>query len=196
MTVPTHKNSTQTSLLMKGAVCLGVSFTLLRICRGKLHCWACIFAPDDKSSVSPLWKLKSSNLKTARKTLWIIYITIKTLVELLSFWKKQAACHPLLGIYQTSQVLSIIRVTTGTAVNTQRTLSRNISSHGSEQCVLSVSLTLLETSGKSLLWSWVLCLMAKAFLFSPWESKKFATSDSRRTLCFIYLFIKVKNLVN
>ena len=60
---------------------------------------------------------------------------------------KQAACHLLLESHLIVQ-FHLIRVTTGMAVNTLRTLCLDIFSHGMVQYFLGVSLHSLETAGK------------------------------------------------
>lgn len=187
MTVPTHKNSTQTSCHER-AVCLGVSYTAqnLQWKVALLSLYICV--RWQKAVFFSLRKTKEFQLKLPEKPSGLIYS--KTLLNFLSFWKKQAACHLAGRIYQTSQFFGSIRATTGTAQHSKNTLQHLFS------WKWAVCPKCLDTAWKlqeSHFRSWVLCLMAKAAIFS-WESKNIIRFLSR-TLCFIYLFIKVKNLV-
>lgn len=197
MTVPTHKKFYSDIFAHeRGSVSWCVFYTAQNL-QGKLHCWACIFAPDDKSSVFPLWKLKSSNLKTARKTLWIIYITAKTLVELLSFLKETGCLPSFAGN------LSDITVFWSNQGNnrygsqhSKNTLPKHLFSWKwavCPKCVFDAAWKLQESHfcnpGYCAWWQ-------KRFYFLPGKARNLQPQTPRRTLCFIYLFIKVKNLVN
>ena len=60
---------------------------------------------------------------------------------------KEAGCLPLLVGNHLTVEFHQIKVTTGMAVNTHRTLSPNLFSHGMVQCVQDVSLCSSETTG-------------------------------------------------
>ena len=65
----------------------------------------------------------------------------------LVFWKKQTACHFLLGRHMRVPVY-LLWLMTGMAVNIQRTLFPGLFSYGMVQCFLWVSLHSSETAGE------------------------------------------------
>ena len=62
------------------------------------------------------------------------------------FWKKLASCHFFLGSHLTVQ-FHLVRVTTDMAIDTHKTLSLDLFSHGMVQCVLGVFYTALKLQG-------------------------------------------------
>lgn len=92
--------------------------------------WTWEFGPHSKSSIFIWWNLDSCNLNPDKKYTGSFFSLLQPqlLSHSLVFWKKQAASHFLLG-HLTLQ-FHLIRVTTGMVVNTPKTHSPNIFSHG------------------------------------------------------------------
>lgn len=182
---------------MKGAVCLGVSFTLLRICRESCIADPVYLCQMTKAAFSPLWKLKSSNLKTARKTLWIIYITAKTLVELLSFLKEAGCLPPFAG---NSSDITVFWSNQGNnrygSQHSKNALPKHLFSWKWAVCPKCVFDTAWKLQQSHFCDPGYCAWWQKRFYFLPGKARNLRPQTPRRTLCFIYLFIKVKNLVN
>ena len=104
--------------------------------------------PHGKSSMFPLWKLDSCSLKPARKTIWFISLLITTtnLDKYLSFLKERGWVPFLLGCHLTVRS-HLIRVAAGVVVNTYKTLSLDLFSHGTVLCVPGVVFPALKLQG-------------------------------------------------
>ena len=81
------------------------------------------------------------------------------------------------------------------AVSTQRTLSTGLFSHWMVQCVLGVSLQTSETVRKMIFWTWELGPDGKSNNFSLCKQDSCTLKPTRKTHCFIFLFISTTHLV-
>ena len=167
MTVPTHqKLYSDIFTHERGSVSWCVFYTAQNL-QGKLHCWACIFRPDGKSSVFLPVKI----IEFQPQTLWIIYITAKTLVEHLNFLRETGSLPPFAGNISDITVWPNQSNNRYGSQHSKNTLPKHFFSWKCVVCPVCLW-HCLETSGKLLLWSWVLCLMARAvFFFSLWKQE-------------------------
>ena len=112
------QNTLPTSFLKKwhggSQECLDTSMKL----QGNISLWTWKLRPDAKA-ILPLWKPDNGLLKSARKTLYLIFLFIKatTMVKYLSSLK-EAGCLPLLVGSHLTVEFHQMKVTTGKAVNT------------------------------------------------------------------------------
>ena len=126
MAVNTHRTLSQLLFSRHGMVDPRSVFIPLWDCM-ETSLWTGELRPDLKAVLS-LWKLDNCLLKPSRKTLWhfiFFCITTTTMVKYLSSLK-EAGCSPLLVGSHLTVKFHQIKVTTGMAVNTHRTLSPNL----------------------------------------------------------------------
>lgn len=134
--------------------------------------WTWELGPCSKSNIFHLGKLDNWSLKPVRKTHWFIFIliTITVLVKFLSFldltgFLPLLACHLIVYFH-------LIRVPTGMAVKTHRTLYPDFFSHKIVQCAPGVSLHSSKTAVKNVFVNLGIGIwwQKKKKVFSPSES--------------------------
>ena len=125
-------------------MCLYIAVRL----KGNMVLWTWELGPDGKNRIFPLWKPKSCHLKPARKEHWFIFLRFQQQLwsSIWVFWKKEAACHSLLGSHLILQFY-LIRVTTGMVDNNHKTYSWHLFTCNGPVCPRSV-LRSSETAGE------------------------------------------------
>ena len=208
-------------------MCPHCVFYIAQKLRGKLILWAWIVGPDGKSStfllwklelqpetwqentqdhlsllysksiILPLWELERAGHKTARNTLWIIYLFIgaKNLVKHLTILK------------ETGYLLLYARKSSGNAVSpnqgnsrygsqhTQNTLLRHLNSWKSAVGPSCVFYTARKLRGKLLLLAWILGPDGKCSIFPLWKQERVSASNLPEQHSGSFLFIIAKPLV-
>lgn len=151
--------------------------------------------PDDKSSVFPVKTKEFQTLKTARKPSGSFTLQQKLLVELFEFLKETGCLPSFAGNLSDITVFWSNQGNNRYGSQHSKKFSRNISSHGSEQCVLSVSLTLLGN-----LWKVTFVILGtvldgkSVFYFLPGKARnlRIPQTPPKNTLFHLFPSLKLK----
>ena len=156
----------------------GVSYEYLHTTlkqQGNMFLWTWKLGPEGKSNIftHESWRVAALKQPEKHHGSFFLLITATTLVKYLSFWKKQSACHFLLGSHLRVQ-FNLIRVKAGMAENTHRALSPDMFSHRMVQCPRCGFTTSLNLQGNVHLWTWALGLDCKSSIFPLWNLNNFS----------------------
>ena len=166
--------------------------------QGKLLLWAWILGTDGKFGILHLWKLDSCGLKSALEKTSGSFISSlqRQLWSAFEFfeWNRLFAI-PCCEVFTQYSWLNQVNRGHGSQ-NSQNSWLRHLFSWKGAVCPHCVFYTAQNLQGKLPLWAWLWEPDGKSSIFPLWKSESSSLKPTQKALCFTYLLITTKTLVN